>query len=564
MKLSSFISLFLLLIGSLFFSICSAKTTPAVASQEITYQISGLPPVILENVKSRLKALGMQSSERTEKEIILAIQPYGFFHAKIIHKTNSGINYHVDLGPPMIITATEIKIIGPGEKNRKIQEALKKNALLTIGKTFKTPAYNKMQVILFSLAHNNGYVKAEMTRHEVYVNLEKNEATVYLTLDTGALYYFGPTTFSPSPYNTSFLNRFVPFKEGQVYSPAAVQKLQESFLNSKYFSSASVKPQIEQTNTEDIIPVTIDTEAVKSQQYNFGVGYGTNTGARTSIGVDLYRVTDTGQHLSALFNLSSVNTNITTKYYIPGQQPNINQYVIGTYLGEFRPDAGTAYTKQIFTGYETKLNNLWSSSNNINFLHERFTIDNSPYTTTDLFYPSWNLSRLSSDNAINPDKGSRVTLNTSAGVPGTEEEFLQSELSGKWIYPPTKNSYIILRGDLGTTYASDYNDTFPLSMRFFAGGYNSVRGYSYESLGPGKYLKVGSAEIQQRIYDQFFAGVFVDEGNASNSVTEPLERGIGLDFIYRTSVGPLSIDVAQANTSPGKPLSVEFNFGANL
>lgn len=562
MKLSSSLTL-ILSICCLLFTTISAKATPE-DTQENSYQISGLPPNIQENVENRLKAAGPLPVERTEKEIILAIQPYGYFYPKIMLNMNKKHHYHVDLGPPMIIARTEIKIIGPGEKNHTIQEALKKRTVLKIGKIFKTPDYNKMQVLMFNLAHNHGYIKAEMVRHEVYINLEKNEASVYLTLNTGPLFYFGPTTFSPSPYNTNFLNRFLPFKQDEVYSPVAIQKLQESFLNSKYFSSASVNPNIDQAEDDDKVPVTIETEAVKSQQYAFGVGYGTNTGARTSIGVDLYRVTDTGQHFSTLMNLSETNTSMTTKYYIPGERPDINQYVIGTYLGEFRPDAGRAYTKQIFTGYETKLNDLWSSSSNLNFMHERFLLDNSSYHTTDLLYPSFNISRLSSDNPINPEKGSRITLDTSIGIPGSEEEFLQSQLSTKWIYPPTKNSFLILRGNLGATYASDYNEQFPLSMRFFAGGYNSVRGYSYQSLGPGKYLKVGSAEIQQRVYDQFYAGIFVDEGNASNTVTQPMERGIGLDFIYRTSVGPLSIDVAQANTSPGKPLSVEFNFGANL
>lgn len=563
MKLFSAFALVLLLIISLYCRTGFAEATPTTSSEN-TLQITGLPPAILENVNNRLKASGTLSPERAEKEIILAIQPYGYFHAKITHNARSSKEYHVDLGPPLLITKTEIKITGPGETNRKIQIALKKNTLLKIGKKFTSPHYEAMQVNMFTLAHNNGYVQAEMVRHEVEINLEKNEAAIYLILNTGPLFYFGPTTFSPSPYNTNFLNRFVPFKAGEIYSPTAIQKLQESLINSKYFASASVNPDIDPSNTEDRIPVTIDTEAVKSQQYNFGVGYGTNTGARTSMGVDLYRVTDSGQHFSTQLNLSSINTNITSKYYIPGKRPDINQYVIGGYLGEFRPDAGRAYTKQIFTGYETKLNDLWTSSTNVNFMHERFMIDNNPYRTTDLFYPSWSLSRLSSDNPINPVKGSRVTLDTSAGLPGSEEKFLQSELSAKWIYPPTKNSFLILRGDLGTTYASNYNEQFPLSMRFFAGGYDSVRGYSYQSLGPGKYLKVGSVEIQQRIYDQFYTGVFVDEGNASNCVTQPLERGIGLDFIYRTSVGPLSIDVAQASTSPGKPLSVEFNFGANL
>lgn len=567
MKLSSYLALLFFVISSLIVTTSSSKET--LATKTVTYHIIGLPPLILSNVENRLKASGVQSPEKAKKEILLAIEPYGYFHAEVSYggsqqKNTAILNYTVNLGPPVYIIHTDIKIIGPGESDSKIQRLLKNSTLLNVGKIFTTTAYNKMQVLMFKLAHNNGYAKAEMTQHEIRVNLEKNEATIFLTLNTGPLYYYGPISFTDSPYNTSFLNRFVPFQTGQVYSPVAVQKLQENFLNSKYFSSASVTPQMEKTDEEDVIPIQIDTQPVKSQQYNFGGGYGTNTGARTSIGVDLYRVTDTGQHFSALLNLSYVNTSVITKYYIPGQEPTIDQYVIGTYLGTFRPDAGDAYTKKIFAGYETKFNTIWSSSSNLNYLHERFSMNNDPYHTTDLIYPSFNLSRLSSDNAINPEKGSRVTLETAVGTPGSAEEFLQSELSGKWIYPPTKNSFIILRGNLGVTYASDYNEQFPLSMRFFAGGYNSVRGYSYESLGPGKYLKVGSAEVQQRVYDKFYMGVFVDEGNASNNVTEPLERGIGLDFIYRTSVGPLSIDIAQANTDPNKPLSIEFNFGADL
>ncbi len=569
MKPSSYVTLFFILLGSVSFTPSSGKNSSS-PTQAVTYDISGLPQNILENVQSRLKASGAKSPDKTEKEIILAIQPYGYFHSeisqKIIHQGGAELNsYDVRLGPPLYIVQTEIKIIGAGENNKKIQQALKSTPLLKIGDIFTTNDYNKIQVFMFNLARNNGYANAEMTRHEVYVNLEKNEATIFLTLNTGPLFYFGPIAFSPSPYNTSFLKHFVPFQERQVYSPNAIKNLQENLLSSKYFSSASVTPQLNKAPSTDEIPILIDTQAVKSQQYNFGVGYGTNTGARTSIGIDFYRMTDTGQHLSTLLNLSTVTNSIMAKYYIPGEQPYINQYVIGGYYGEFKPQTDdVAFTEKYFSGYETKLNTLWSSSSNINYLHERFSIDDSRYHTTDLIYPSVNLTRLSSNNAFNPEEGTRITLNASTSVPGTEEEFLQSEFSGKWIYPPTKNNFVILRGNLGTTYADDYSDKFPLSMRFFAGGYNSVRGYSYESLGPGKYLKVGSVEVQQRIYEQFFTGIFLDEGNASDNLTQPLERGVGIDFIYRTSVGPLSIYIAQASTEPDKPLSIEFNFGANL
>lgn len=562
MKLFFYIILFFL--GYVASSPCIAKNY-----EKPDYRIRGVPENIRDNIINRLQASGANTPQQILKEMILAIQPYGYFHAsitatetKVDHKN---IRYYtIQLGKPLVIAKTKIEIIGPGENNKILQQALAKKISIKTGEIFTTEAYNKTQAMMFTVARNHGYVKAEMIRHEVYVNLKKNEAQVLLTLNTGPMFYYGYIHFSDSPYNINFLNRFVNFKQGQAYSPIAIQNLQANLLSSKFFSSALVTPDIENADEAKEIPITIETQPVKSQQYNFGLGYGTNTGARTSIGIDLYRIANTEQHFSTLANLSVVNTNITTTYFIPGKYPLTDQYLIGAYLGDFKPDAGNAYTKKIFTGYETKLEKIWSVSSNLNYLHERFTVNSNLYHTTDLVYPSINISRLSADNPINPTKGTRISLDVSAGTPGIDEEFLQSELSVKSIYPLTKNNFLILRGDVGTIYAKDYNNNFPLSMRYFAGGYNSVRGYSYDSLGPGRYLKVGSGEIQQRVYDQFYIGFFMDEGNASDDVTQVPERSLGLDFVYRTSVGPLSIVIAQASTEPGKPLSIEFNFGTDI
>lgn len=549
--------------------------------QKITYDITGVSDEVHKNIEERLHVISQQFPDtidkdeldrilaQSEKEILLAIQPFGYFHPRISHGIKKEANhivlhFGVHSGPPVRIRTVTIKLMGEGEKDEAMQKALSKATLIKAGETFATETYSETQTFLFTLAHRYGYMKAAMTQHEIQINVNNNTADIYLSLDTGPRFYYGPITFAPSPYDSNFLARFVPFHETQPYSSTEVQALQETLSNSKYFSSVTVNPTVEQANSQHEVPIVIDTQAVKSQQYNFGLGYGTNTGTRTSIGIDLFRVTDTGQHLSTLLNLSTVNTSLSIKYYIPGQQPAINQYTTSFYLGQFSPDAGKAFTKKLSASYETKLNSHWDISSNLNFLTERFSLDDDPYHTTNLIYPSVYLSRLSADNPLNPEKGSRITFETSSSAPGLDTTFLQMELSGKWIYPPTQHQFLILRGDIGTIYADHYDDTFPLSMRYFAGGYGSVRGYSYQSMGPGKYLKVVSAEIQQHIMHDFFVGLFLDAGTASDDLTEPLERGLGIDFIYRTSVGPLSISIAQATTEPDKPIRIEFNVGTNL
>ena len=93
-----------------------------------------------------------------------------------------------------------------------------------------------------------------------------------------------------------------------------------------------------------------------------------------------------------------------------------------------------------------------------------------------------------------------------------------------------ENNRLFLRLDIEATYVSDYNN-LPLSLRFTAGGTQSVRGYRYQSLGP-KYLLTNSIELQHRIKGNWFVGIFHDMGNAFNNVNHPdLQKSAGVGIV---------------------------------
>ena len=65
------------------------------------------------------------------------------------------------------------------------------------------------------------------------------------------------------------------------------------------------------------------------------------------------------------------------------------------------------------------------------------------------------------------------------------------------------------RAKAGITLLSDPLSDLPPSLRFFAGGDQSVRGYAYQSLGPldatgqvegGKHLLDGSVELERALF----------------------------------------------------------------
>ena len=61
--------------------------------------------------------------------------------------------------------------------------------------------------------------------------------------------------------------------------------------------------------------------------------------------------------------------------------------------------------------------------------------------------------------------------------------FVQASLNGKFIRSFWDNGRIIVRGNLGLTEVNSFEE-LPTSLRYFAGGDNSIRGFNYEDLGP--------------------------------------------------------------------------------
>ena len=131
---------------------------------------------------------------------------------------------------------------------------------------------------------------------------------------------------------------------------------------------------------------------------------------------------------------------------------------------------------------------------------------------------------------------------------------------------------VILRGEAGVTIASEVT-VLPASIRFFAGGDQSVRGYDYKELGPvdengevigGRYLLVGSIEYDHRITDDWSVAAFLDAGNAFDDFDEPLEQGAGFGVRWRSPVGPVRLDIANAISKPGNHWRVHFTIGPDL
>src|SRR5690606_29256248 len=91
-------------------------------------------------------------------------------------------------------------------------------------------AYEKSKATLQSALFASGYLDAELVTHEVKVTRSAQSAVIHLAWEVGPRYRLGPTTFEGGQFPPQFLERYLPWQEGDFYTQDAVLALQQRLI----------------------------------------------------------------------------------------------------------------------------------------------------------------------------------------------------------------------------------------------------------------------------------------------------------------------------------------------
>jgi len=106
----------------------------------------------------------------------------------------------------------------------------------------------------------------------------------------------------------------------------------------------------------------------------------------------------------------------------------------------------------------------------------------------------------------------------------------------------------------------EQSQDLPVSVRFFTGGDQTIRGYRYQSLGPlnsngevvgGKHLVAGAIEYDYPVANNWRAAVFYDAGNAFSSDSIEWKQSVGMGLRWMSPIGPIRVDLAHALDDEG-------------
>ncbi|WP_258241203.1 autotransporter assembly complex protein TamA [Pseudidiomarina homiensis] len=560
------------------------------ATLKVSY--SGVDGELANNVESYLGLLEYSDqaapsifrvrflARRGETEIKQALQPFGYYHTEIataITTTEQQItvDYRIELGKRTIIREVDVNIEG-ALANDPAYQSLRKRFPAKVGEPLLHSNYERIKTMLRNLAAERGYYDAEFTEQKLQVELTDASAAIELTYASGERFRFGDVTICCNHLSSDFIARYFQFAEGDYFHTRDLLDLQVALAGSDYFETVEVAPLWQQAEAQKV-PVSVRVTPNKRDFYQIGPGYGTDTGARLTLAFDRRWVNDRGHRLASLLRLSEVQSTGFVDYIIPGRNPARDQYSI---TGEV---IDRSYEELDSTLYRTSVRDTrhydrWQRTYQLSYQQEDFQFGSSPSDTSNFLVPSAEFSYISSNldprNRNLIDSGYRV----SARLQGASDSVLSSAsfialtLSGKTVYSIDEHWRVIARAEVAAMETDNFAEISP-SLRFFAGGDHSVRGYAYQQLGPtnsegvvvgGRYLGVASAEVDYLVAPNWRVALFTDMGNSGMAWSMSWKQTYGIGVRWLSPIGPVRLDVAQAVDEPNKPWRLHLTIGPDL
>jgi translocation and assembly module TamA len=545
---------------------CLLLAAPAMAGVRVDLRgVDGEPRA---NIEARLSLLqeadrkglddGMvrRLHRQAPQEIREAVQPYGFYNSEISSELKGAApdweaTYDIQLGPQARLVKVDVRIQGEGASFEPLTRELGRLPLRE-QQPLRTVDYEASKSRLLQLAYSSGFLDARYLRHELRVDPAHQTAEAELLLDSGPRFFFGPVTVEQDQLDPEVVRRYINIREGDPFEPRRLLSLQFALSDLDYFNSVEIDPRREQTKDQRI-PVVVHTTPRKPRRYSTGVGYGTDTGARVSAGIEFRRINDHGHKLNTNVRLSQIKNTAGAEYRIP----------LGVRAGESLGFSSTWTLERLKDGESRRTTvgtslvrspGEWQRRIYLNYEHEDFRFVDQTKRSSDLLTPGVSFNRGETDDPINSRLGwfAFVDVHGAHNTLLSTTSFLQGRLQLRGALPLDPVSRLLLRVEVGGTTVAEF-DELPPSQRFFAGGDQSVRGYGYQSLGPrdgngvvvgGNYLSTGSVEAERRIWKNWGAAVFVDAGGAEDDPWPRLFTSAGIGLRYRAPIGTVQIDLA--------------------
>ncbi len=502
-----------------------------------------------------------------------ALDALGYFHSHIEAALAQGdacwqLLLRIDTGERAIIRSVDVQVVGDLDSDAA-REALVYVRLPEVGRAFEPVVYERRKKALIDRVQEAGFLDAELT--VATVRVDAASAHVRWVLDSGIRYRFGPVSTEQTVLNDALFRRYLTVEEGQGYSREALLDTYRRLLGSDYYRRVVVEPAVA-ARADGVVPVHVVAEAATKWSVLGGAGFATDTGPRLRGRVQAKYLGDRGHRTSFDSLLSPVQGFVSASYRWPYGDPSHQWYTLESRLGYDDTDSAESNSLNLGLHRTQRLGRRWTQTVSLDYLVEDFDVS-AEEGRAQLLLLGHNLTYTSSIDARRPRHGRSLSVDVKVGAKAllSDNDVAQVRLGAKQILPLPWESRLILRSQLGYSWQRAFAE-LPPTLRFFAGGDNSVRGYALDALGPedaagdntgGSRLAVASVELDVPVRENWSAALFADTGAAWDDTAE-FSSSIGIGLRWYSPLGPIRVDLAHPLDDDAQAVRLHLSIGPDI
>lgn len=564
--------------------VVAATWVPGVAIADVDFEINGLDDMLEENVSVYLDAipaserrLTFRFHSRVQEEIEKALQALGYFDPEFTYDIedresidDATVVLNINAGEPVRIAEVDVQLTGDALHDEAFRELL--NTAPKVGDVLNQGQYDALKVAIQSLAVRRGYFDAEYTLSRLEVAPGLHQAFIRLHFNSGTRYHFGPVIYHNSQIDEERLNSMLTFKEGDPYLVSDLGAFNQSLSNTGWFSSVLVEAGLDNVR-DDRVPIAVNLEPAPRNRFETGVGYSTDVGARVKVGWKKPWFNSRGHSLNTDLYVSGPKQTLESTYKIPME--NVQREFYQVQVGLESIDNNDTESLELISSISRhwQYDTGWQRALFLRWLYSDYTQANIS-NISNLILPGVNFSRVRSRGGAMPHWGDKQSITFEAGDPALLSDISLFRVVGQtaWIRSLNDDNRFLARINGGGIFTSEF-ERVPPSLRFFAGGDNSIRGYNYESVSPrdsegqlegGAYMATGSLEYNYRVSGNWWAALFVDGGDAWSSSDPHWKTSAGVGVRWESPVGPVRLDIAHGFENKDDDFMIHFSLGPEL
>jgi len=439
-------------------------------------------------------------------------------------------------------------------------------ALINPGDVARAEPVLAAQDTLRTALHNAGYAFATVSAPLAVADTAHETLNVTYIVNAGPRVNIGPVNFAGlERADPDFLRRHLNIPKDQRYSDTGIEAARNSLLGLGVFSSVTALPQ-QTPDAHGDVPILFRVTEQKRHAVTLGGAYATDSGVTVSASWedrDVFRHAETLTLTVAASGLGGTG-NTAPGYDVKGVFAKPDYYARGQTLTlalEGLKESLTAYSRTALlanAGLTRPITKHLTFGYGLGFVTESVLQEDVRRNYVLVQLPV-TLTYDTTDSALEPTRGVRANLDLTPTRPiiGDAGIFVIAQASASTYFAVENDSrgVLALRALLGTIQGATQFQV-PPDQRFYAGGSSTVRGYTYQTVGPlfpddnpegGDAIDAGTIEFRQHVFKNFGIVPFVDAGQVSAGSAPfkgNLSVGAGLGLRYYTGIGPIRVDFA--------------------